>query len=158
MQDIAGCRVVVGDIVEQDRVVQSIRNSFPGISTVDRRKSPSHGYRAVHAIAEVNDKIIEIQVRSSSQHLWAELSEKLSDVIDPAIKYGGGQSDLQQMLAKSSRTVVELEELETNLAKLPDQEKIRRGWNTEVDRLKQDLQLIFQTSISWLQRQKGREK
>jgi ppGpp synthetase/RelA/SpoT-type nucleotidyltranferase len=33
---------------------------------------------------------VEIQVRILMQHWWAELSEKLSDTIDPEIKYGGG--------------------------------------------------------------------
>lgn len=69
---------------------------------MDRRNNPSHGYRAVHIIAEIAGKPIEIQVRSSLQHLWAELSEKSSDVIDPSIKYGGGPESWRNFLTKSS--------------------------------------------------------
>ena len=84
IQDIAGCRLVVQDPVEQDLIVISLAELFPNISVVDRRLKPSHGYRAVHVIVKVDQKAVEIQIRTRLQQLWAELSEKLSDVIDPA--------------------------------------------------------------------------
>ena len=80
----------MSDVVEQDRIIESLVVLFEGANLSDRRKTPSHGYRAVHVIANYDGKFVEIQVRTALQHLWAELSEKLSDVIDPAIKYGGG--------------------------------------------------------------------
>jgi ppGpp synthetase/RelA/SpoT-type nucleotidyltranferase len=85
MQDIAGWGVVVADILQQDRFVASLKTTFPPASVIDRRDNPNYGYRAVHVIAEVSGKPVEIQVRSSLQHLWAEFSEKSSDVLDPAI-------------------------------------------------------------------------
>jgi len=63
------------------------------------------------------DKMIEIQVRTSLQHLWAELSEKLSDIVDPAIKYGAGNEAMRSLLADTSTMVVSIESLETTLAK-----------------------------------------
>ena len=112
MQDIAGCRVVVDNIVKQERLVESLRDVFPGASIIDRRDNPSYGYRAVHVIAEISGKPIEIQVRSSLQHLWAELSEKSSDVLDPTIKYGGGPEVWRTVLEVSSKVVEVHEELE----------------------------------------------
>ena len=112
MQDIAGCRVVVANIVQQDQFVESLRTVFPGASVIDRRDNPSYGYRAVHVIAEISGKPIEIQVRSSLQHLWAELSEKSSDVLDPTIKYGGGPDEWRTFLVASSETVAGYEKLE----------------------------------------------
>ena len=50
MQDIAGCRLVVRDEVQQDGVVQSLQHLFPDAAVVDRRQRPSYGYRAVHLI------------------------------------------------------------------------------------------------------------
>jgi hypothetical protein len=47
-------------------------------------------------------KPIEIQVRTKLQQLWAELSEKAFDVIDPTIKYGGGSERWKKMLLDSS--------------------------------------------------------
>ena len=114
MQDIAGCRVVVTDVMEQERVVASLGAVFPGASVIDRRDNPSYGYRAVHIIAELSGKPIEIQVRSSLQHLWADLSEKSSDVLDPTIKYGGGTDPWRSKLTLSSRSVALYEELEKN--------------------------------------------
>lgn len=109
MQDIAGCRLVVADIVDQNPVVESLTKVFPNLTVVDRREVPSHGYRAVHVIVEVKDKLVEIQVRTSLQHLWAELSEKLSDVIDPAIKYGGGDESFVKLLASESELIDDVE-------------------------------------------------
>jgi len=116
MQDIAGCRVVVTDVIEQERVVAALGAAFPGSSVIDRRDNPSYGYRAVHIIAMTSGKPIEIQVRSSLQHLWAELSEKSSDVLDPTIKYGGGTDSWRSFLTSSSEAVASYEELETTVA------------------------------------------
>jgi ppGpp synthetase/RelA/SpoT-type nucleotidyltranferase len=93
IQDIAGCRIVVADIAEQESVIQSLTGLFPQATVIDRRAKPSHGYRAVHVVVKQNEKLIEIQVRTSLQQIWAELSEKYSDVIDPLIKYGGVSED-----------------------------------------------------------------
>src|SRR5437763_11759165 len=80
MQDIAGCRIVVTDLLTQDEAVGRLNTSFDNVEIDDRREKPSHGYRAVHVIVEISGKLIEIQVRTALQHLWAEVSEKLADV------------------------------------------------------------------------------
>lgn len=116
MQDIAGCRIVVGNIVEQEKLLASLKTDFPLATLIDRRAHPSHGYRAVHVIAEIFGKPIEIQVRSSLQHLWAEVSEKSSDVLDPMIKYGGGRDSWRVFLTKSSQSVAAYEEFEKKTA------------------------------------------
>ncbi len=56
MQDIAGCRIVVGNVVEQEKLVASLKTDFPGATLIDRRDHPSHGYRAVHVVAEISGK------------------------------------------------------------------------------------------------------
>jgi putative GTP pyrophosphokinase len=112
MQDIAGCRVVVSDVLEQDQFVASLKADFPDASVMDRRENPSHGYRAVHIIVEISGKPIEIQVRSALQHLWAEVSEKSSDVLDSTIKYGGGSGPWRDFLEKSSKSVAFYEAFE----------------------------------------------
>ena len=115
VQDISGCRVVVTDVAEQARVIASLESNFPGASVVDRKENPSYGYRAVHVIARFSGKLIEIQVRSMLQHIWAELSEKHADVIDPDIKYGGGPEIVQKALATISTGIAQLESIEYNL-------------------------------------------
>jgi putative GTP pyrophosphokinase len=112
VQDIAGCRVIVTDITNQDRVVALLRAVFPGVTVVDRREHSSYGYRAVHVIVNVSGSLVEIQIRTSLQHLWAELSEKLSDVVDSAIKYGGGPPNIRDLLTYGSTAIADVEKAE----------------------------------------------
>jgi ppGpp synthetase/RelA/SpoT-type nucleotidyltranferase len=112
MQDIAGLRIIVRGPREQDSAVDRIRAAFERSTIVDRRNQPSHGYRAIHAVVEVNTLPVEVQVRTTLQHRWAELSEKLADVIDPAIKYGGGDSGIRALLAQMTDEVTSIEDAE----------------------------------------------
>jgi putative GTP pyrophosphokinase len=105
MQDIAGCRVIVRTIEHQDELLAFLTANFPEAAVLDRREKSSHGYRAVHIIPEVCGKPVEIQVRTSLQHLWAELSEKSADVLDPMIKYGGGPDSWLTVLTEASEAL-----------------------------------------------------
>lgn len=115
VQDIAGCRLVVTGILEQERVVGLLASLFDDTEIIDRRTNPSHGYRAVHVIVTREEKLVEIQVRTSYQHVWAELSEKFSDVFDHAIKYGGGDELVRRLLLKWSDVVAREEGVERTL-------------------------------------------
>lgn len=117
MQDIAGCRGIVADLLQQDRIVSAITRELQGVSVLDRREKPSHGYRAMHLIVRALDKPIEVQVRTSLQHLWAEMSEKCADIIDPSIKYGGGPTSVRQFLDTAATQVSRIEELEAEFAR-----------------------------------------
>jgi len=123
MQDIAGCRLTVDDISAQDEVVTQLKNLFRKLTIVDRRQHPSHGYRAVHVIVDDAGKFVEIQIRTSLQHLWAELSEKLSDVVDGAIKYGGGDEDALFLLTGMSNNIKTLEALPDKITQEPTKAK-----------------------------------
>src|SRR5215470_3952829 len=120
VQDIAGCRVVVRDISEQGRVVALLRTIFPEAIVVDRRAKPTHGYRAVHIIPRIDASLVEIQVRSRMQHLWAEPSERFSDVVDPAIEYGGGPPHVRELLARTSAVIEGFEKIEESLVRIRD--------------------------------------
>lgn len=93
IQDIAGMRIV-GNVgrAGQDALVARLIELFADAGRrpkiVDRRADPSHGYRAVHVIAFVGSVPVEIQVRTSLQHQWADLFEKLADRIGRGIRYG----------------------------------------------------------------------
>lgn len=117
IQDIAGCRLIVADIAEQESVVESLKSLFEHTAIIDRREKPSHGYRAVHVVVKHRGKLIEIQVRTALQHLWAELSEKFSDIENPAIKYGGGDKYYQELLIDTSSIIAEVELGEVELEK-----------------------------------------
>ena len=123
IQDIAGCRIVTPDMLDQVLVVGELEYQFKGAIIIDRRDTPSHGYRAVHVIVRHSGKLVEIQVRTALQHLWAELSEKLADLIDPAIKYGGGGEKRPDILDKTSEMVAEAENLEWELTQIPKEDR-----------------------------------
>jgi len=112
IQDIAGCRIVVANSSDQNLVVLGLTDVNRDATVIDRRDNPSHGYRAIHVIVRFDDRSVEIQVRSELQHRWAEVSEKYSDVIDPAIKYGGGDRSVQDLLLGVSSDIAEAEDLE----------------------------------------------
>ncbi|HYY96191.1 MAG TPA: hypothetical protein VE713_16920 [Pyrinomonadaceae bacterium] len=151
IQDIAGCRIIVADIAKQESVVRSLTGTFPQATVVDRREKPSHGYRAVHVVVNHDGKLIEIQVRTSLQHVWAELSEKFSDVIDSSIKYGGGDARIQKILQGAAETIAYEESEERKIIDIwasspankqpPDYEQ---NVNVLRERLKQIRQIIYQ--------------
>ena len=116
MQDIAGCRTVVDNLLDQDRIAQEIASAFEDVTVLDRRVKPSHGYRAVHLVVREYNKTIEVQIRTALQHVWAEMCEKLADM-DPAIKYGGGPEDARKALEHASRVIDTVESTEAVLGR-----------------------------------------
>ncbi len=109
MQDLAGCRLVVSTVPEQDRMVARLLREHPDWTVHDRRIRPSYGYRAVHVIAAGQGKPVEIQVRTALQHGWAEFSEALDRAAGGEVKYGGGPADVRESLDHLSDIVARLE-------------------------------------------------
>lgn len=118
VQDIAGCRFVVPTIVEQEKSLEVLQTKFADATVVDRREKPSHGYRAIHVIPIVDGMPVEIQLRTSLQHLWSELSEKLSDLRDPGIKYGSGPKAWRVLLERKSDLVRRAESIQLELCRV----------------------------------------
>lgn len=123
MQDVAGCRLVAADTPQQDWVVDQLCRLFPKNLLVDRRKNPSHGYRAVHLIVPVHDRLVEIQVRTALQHLWAEVSEKLAERHGVEVKYGGGPKWVRSELLATAGKIADIERVEELLYDLRQRAK-----------------------------------
>jgi ppGpp synthetase/RelA/SpoT-type nucleotidyltranferase len=93
MQDLAGMRIVgTFDRRGQDEITQRVCVLFAdekrAPKIIDRRVAPMHGYAAVHVVVFPDDAPIEIQIRTAWQHEWAELFEKLADLVGRGIRYG----------------------------------------------------------------------
>lgn len=142
IQDIAGCRLIVPDIASQETIVQSLKNLFEHTTIVDRRQQPSHGYRAVHVIVSCLDKVVEIQVRTSLQHLWAELSERISDVLGPAIKYGGGDESVREVLTGFSSSIITIESTQARLQNLEVQRELISLKQRISDKFRETIKLV----------------
>ncbi len=107
MQDIAGLRIVSDmTLAVQDELVKALQIRFPNAEVIDRRLRPSHGYRAVHVVPDVDGFPVEIQVRTSTQDAWAQGFEKLSDQIGRGIRYGQPPDDPEAMHGQLSRVEV----------------------------------------------------
>jgi ppGpp synthetase/RelA/SpoT-type nucleotidyltranferase len=88
MQDIVGIRLVgVWGLRRQDALVDRLAARF-AVQPIDRRARPSHGYRAVHLVPEIERRPVEIQVRTGLQHAWAQATEELADLWGRGIRYG----------------------------------------------------------------------
>ena len=114
MQDIAGCRLIVDQLDDQDRTVARLVSVSDKAKVVDRRKEPSFGYRAVHVIPTVDGRQVEIQVRTFPQHLWASTSERLADEFGTDLKYGGDRLQLLPAKRYLERASVMIAAFETS--------------------------------------------
>jgi ppGpp synthetase/RelA/SpoT-type nucleotidyltranferase len=110
VQDVAGLRIVRDMTIEdQDRLASQVEALFPGAKLIDRRAKPSFGYRAVHIVAKVDGRLVEIQLRTQLQDRWAQIVERLADHWGRSIRYGGLPDDPERTVGRYSRAeVVEL--------------------------------------------------
>jgi ppGpp synthetase/RelA/SpoT-type nucleotidyltranferase len=159
MQDIAGCRLIVDDVGAQDDIVHRLTSLFADTTVLDQREKAIHGYRAVHVILGHFGAPVEVQVRTTLEHEWAELSEKLSDVVDRNLKYGSGPETVRSMLRDASSLVLELETLEREVLTLQGSRKgtealprIRERLAGSKRRYIAHLQEVRQRAESWKRR------
>lgn len=164
MQDIAGCRIVVSDASTQQKAIETLVRRFPTHALIDRRARSSHGYRAVHVVVTSDGKQVEIQLRTVLQHQWAELSEKLSDMLDPTIKYGGGDTEIRAFLSRMAAWVAAVERREQELdgtippagaTDLPEVESIASTLRTSEDLQRAKVDLAIRLWSERVLRQRG---
>lgn len=105
IEDIGGCRAVLRDGPELERVKARIVRQWKGSFARDPRDyiaAPKElGYRAVHFVVRRDDRAIEVQLRTRGQQQWAEAVEaadaRLGRMIpDLMLKDGIGPDDLVQ--------------------------------------------------------------
>lgn len=109
MQDIAGCRVLVDGLNYQDRLVKNMVVMLGDVRIDDKRDDPKHGYRAIHLVVSAFGRPVEVQVRTTLQHAWANLSEKMADDVGHSIKYGEGDVVALIFLQRLSEITAKLE-------------------------------------------------
>ncbi len=103
MQDIAGIRVILNDITEVYRLIETMKSSeftHELKNEKDYIKEPKEsGYRGIHLIykyinpekAESNGLYIEVQIRTKIQHIWATAVETMSTFLGTHLKFDEGQ-------------------------------------------------------------------
>ena len=132
MQDIGGCRAVLGSIAELRRVESRLRRNRPPVGCSDYLDTPrSSGYRGVHLIVMYGDaagvnRRIEVQLRTLVMHEWAITVERLSGRIGHNLKRDGHHA-VQTLLEAISRAMA-LEEtgMAVDDALLEEMDELRR--------------------------------
>jgi putative GTP pyrophosphokinase len=96
MQDIGGCRAILaGGQPEVDAVARRIRRRWNIHHEKDYGAEPApSGYRGRHLIVARDEHLIEIQLRTSRQHDWAEAVERTALRTGYELKDGKGPAAL----------------------------------------------------------------
>lgn len=124
MQDIAGCRAVVKDVAEVDKLVAAYRigaaknpkKRHAFLSEKDYIANPkADGYRSHHLVyryhsrarkhAAYNGLKVEIQIRTKLQHAWATAVEIISTFTGQALKASGGEEDWKRFFKLMSSEI-----------------------------------------------------
>jgi hypothetical protein len=111
MQDIGGCRTVVDTVADVDdllKLYRAKRSKHALVKEYDYLRMPKQsGYRGVHLIyryfsdkkATYNGLLIEVQLRSHSQHAWATAVETVGTFIGQALKSSQGEEEWLRFFA-----------------------------------------------------------
>ena len=94
MADMIGVRILVANVGMQDRVTTLLHSYFGSVTKIRDYRSRDLGYRSVHLIVRSQEKLLEIQIRTLIQHVWAVESESFGDTV----KSGGGDPKIRTYL------------------------------------------------------------
>jgi putative GTP pyrophosphokinase len=100
MHDIGGCRALFDSVEEMRATITHLerqqRWSIRRVRDYVGRPKPRSGYRAIHVIVEKKGLLIEIQLRTVSQHAWAELIEGTDRRTDVGLKTDRAPDDVTE--------------------------------------------------------------
>ena len=87
------------------------------------------GYRAVHVVVAREDHLIEIQLRTTEQHRWAETVERLGSQSGHNLKDGQGPEELLHYLERAAYGTA----LQESGQSLPQDFLAELDWNATSD-------------------------
>lgn len=117
MQDVAGCRAVLESASEVDGVARRVRSNWDVVREKDYRDGgdPDTGYRAVHLVVKRTPPgtetscLVEVQLRTRGQHLWAERVERVAARTGEPLKDGAGPPELLDYFRVMSQVIASIE-------------------------------------------------
>lgn len=111
MEDVGGCRAVLANRAEVERVRQRIEARWEIIRPRDYIATPKDtGYRAIHLVVERSERRIEIQLRTIGQQQWAEAVERVAGRWGLSLKDGDGPPDLLMFFRLAAEGIALIEE------------------------------------------------
>jgi putative GTP pyrophosphokinase len=111
MQDIGGCRAVLGSCEEIRRVERRLQKNRPPLRYSDYISKPrKSGYRGVHVVVgyserDGTERAIEVQLRTRTMHEWAITVERLSGRLDVDLKSSRGPDQVLTLLGAISEAM-----------------------------------------------------
>ena len=97
MEDIGGCRAVFDSVEQVHAVARRIRRRWSHARVTDHIAEPkADGYRSLHIIEKRDGRLIEVQLRTTLQHAWAEAIESAAPLTGYNLKDGEGPADLKR--------------------------------------------------------------
>lgn len=106
MHDIAGCRAVVPSQDAADALLARLRSQRRWDildRTWDYVAAPkTDGYRSKHVVVRKDGVLIEVQIRTSVQHAWAELVERLDRTYGLELKAGRASPEVTAAVARAA--------------------------------------------------------
>lgn len=152
MQDIAGCRVVMSDIKQVRALYEKYYSNgdtkHKKVNVKDYISSPKlDGYRSIHVVyrynsdkgkKEYNGLLIEIQIRSKLQHLWATAVETVDFFTRQAIKSNQGEEKWKTFFKLISSAFARMENSPI-ISQTPQNEK---ELYLQIKELEKELQVI----------------
>lgn len=94
MSDVAGVRIIVEKILDQNIVLDIINKNFEVEKIYDYRNDTKL-YRSIHIILKKEGRFIEIQIRTLAQQTWADESEAFGE----QVKYGKFSKEIEVYLS-----------------------------------------------------------
>jgi len=160
MQDIAGCRVVMPNVELARKVYKEgyIRGDLKHkkVNEKDYINNPKDdGYRSIHIIyryksdkgkKDYNGLLVEIQIRSKLQHLWATAIETVDFFTRQAIKSNEGQKEWKDFFKLVSSAFAIME----NTPLVPNTPTEEKELYSQIKKKEEELQVIKVVS-GWAQ-------
>ena len=94
MEDVGGCRVVVPSLKDLVRLRERILENWHDSLRMEKdyvAHPKEDGYRAIHLIVIRDERLVEIQLRTARQHLWATHVERLEMTRRESLRGGAGE-------------------------------------------------------------------
>ena len=106
MSDIAGIRVIVKNIEDQEKVLENLKKNFKVEKIYDYRNDEKL-YTSIHLIIrDAENKLIEIQIRTLAQQTWADESESFGE----QVKFGKYTADIEEYLRLLNAITTEIDQ------------------------------------------------
>lgn len=159
MQDIGGCRAVVGNVSSVDRLAEISKQSWRKHEFIEKydyiRHPKSSGYRSLHLVYRYYSKKstahnglrIEVQLRSQLQHIWATAVEVLGTFTQQALKSSHGEHDWLRFFSLMGTAIAIREGTETVPGTPTDEIELKKQLSELMHALKVEERLRAFTAV-----------